>query len=106
MYYLCSLTSFLFGKLSPPIDQTPELTSIAFLVSVALGYLFPVAVQKEFVESVSRDSAQKLCEDFIDELNLTIRLGDLANSENGDAGKTSHDVEKDIKEPHQTADRV
>ncbi|KAI1615499.1 permease for cytosine/purines, uracil, thiamine, allantoin-domain-containing protein [Exophiala viscosa] len=49
IYYLCSITSFL----------------LAFAVALALGYAFPVAAQKEFIASVTRDDARTMCEEFI-----------------------------------------
>ncbi|KAH6682691.1 allantoin permease [Halenospora varia] len=52
LYFLCSITSFLF----------------AFVVTIVLGYAFPVASQKEFVARTTKPEARNLCEEFIGDL--------------------------------------
>ena len=62
------------------------------MVTIVLGYLFPIAAQKEFVRSNSRVEAQMLCEAYIEELdhgeNASWRVGSQ------DAEKQPEDIEK------------
>lgn len=68
MYYLCSMTSFLLGehrKNDVFLISITDTWLTAFVVTLILGYVFPIAAQKDFINSNSRTDAQVKCEEFI-----------------------------------------
>lgn len=58
------------GPITLFYDSANANQLLAFVVSLLLATFFPVRGQKEFVDSVSREEARVLCEEYIEALDV------------------------------------